>query len=143
MPAWLDTRRAMVAAVLIAAAALSWWLSRTTGPAPGERVVRHKPDYIMNGFRAQSHDTQGRLQHVLQADQLRHYPDDGSYELDRPYLIRYGEGAPTHVRARSAWMPAERNVIDMRGEVRLNRGRDPQQAGGEIQTEKLRLVLDK
>lgn len=143
MPAWLDARRALLALVLVTAAALSWWVSRNLAPAPGEAVVRHAPDYVMNGFRVVAHDTRGRVQHVLQADQLRHYPDDGSYELDRPYLIRYGEGAPTHVRARHAWMPAERNLIDMRGEVRLSRGRDPQQAGGEVQTQHLRLVLDK
>ncbi|MEK7839944.1 MAG: LPS export ABC transporter periplasmic protein LptC, partial [Pseudomonadota bacterium] len=110
MPAWLDARRALLALVLVSAAVLSWWVSRSLAPAPGETVVRHAPDYVMNGFRVVSHDTRGRIQHVLQADQLRHYPDDGSYELDRPYLIRYGEGAPTHVRARHAWMPAERNV---------------------------------
>jgi lipopolysaccharide export system protein LptC len=143
MPAWLDRRRALVAAVLVAAAALSWWLSRATTPAPGERGARHEPDYVMNGFRTVSHDARGRVQHVLTADELRHYPDDGSYELDRPYLIRHGEGAPTHVRARRAWMPAARNVIEMRGDVQLSRGRDPRQAGGELRTEHLRLVLDK
>jgi len=143
MPAWLDARRGLVAIVLIAAASLSWWLSRTVAPETGAPAVRHEPDYVMKGFRTVSHDARGRVQHVLHADQLRHYPDDGSYELDRPYLIRYGEGAATHVRANQAWMPAERNVIDLRGNVRINRGRDPQQAGGEIKTERLRMVLDK
>lgn len=133
----LDTRKLLLALVLAVAAALSWWVARRLAApeAPVAAVPRHEPDYTIDNFAATVLDEQGRTRYVLRASRLVHFADDGSSELDQPYLIQYEEeaGAPQHTRADFGRMPKDRRSIDLAGNVYSARGRDPKGAGGDAQ----------
>jgi lipopolysaccharide export system protein LptC len=140
-----DVHRLAVLLVLAVLAGGSWWLSRAMKQmeTPPETAPAHDPDYIVERFTSMSLLPDGKLKYELSADKLTHYADDGTSELDRPYLIEYGEGAPVHTRAAHGWLPRDNSYIVMTGHVRVARGRDPKSAGGEILTDKMKIILDK
>ena len=115
------------------------------GAVIGDHLVgpAHHPDRGLENGPARVFKARTRSKHQLSAERFTHYADDGSAELERPYLVQYGDGAPVHVRARRGWMPQSRAFIDMRGEVRMTRDRDPKSAGAELETEHLKIVLDR
>jgi lipopolysaccharide export system protein LptC len=140
-----DRNRWLLVLLLAAFAAGSWWLTQRLG-APADIAARgplHEPDYSLDGAVITAMDAQGRVRYSLRATRLVHYADDGSTELVAPYLIQNIEGVWHHTRADKGRLPEDRRVIDLTGNVRSARDRDPQHAGGEIRTEHLRLVLDK
>jgi lipopolysaccharide export system protein LptC len=143
----LDTRKLLLALALAAAAALSWWGARrlATPEPPAAAGPRHEPDYTIDNFTVTVLSAQGQTRYVLRATRLVHYADDGSSDLDQPYLIEYGRdgGAPQHTRADRGRLPEGRESIDLAGNVRSARGRDPRGAGGEIRTERMRIQLDR
>jgi lipopolysaccharide export system protein LptC len=138
------TTRWLAVAALAGLAGASWWLSReATLPAVSRPVARHEPDYIVERFTATVMDETGRPRYRLSAERLVRFADDGSHELEKPHLVQYGNGVPTHTRAARGWMPADRSVIEMRGSVRMARGQDPKGgAGGEIRADTMRIRLD-
>lgn len=139
------TTRWLAAAALAGIASASWWLSREAAISPVQKpAAPHEPDYIVEHFTATVMNEAGRPRYRLSAERLVRFADDGSHELEKPYLVQYGAGAPTHTRAARGWMPADRSVIDMRGAVRMARGQDPKGgAGGEIRADTMRLRLDR
>jgi lipopolysaccharide export system protein LptC len=143
----LDTRKLLLALVLAAAAALSWWGARRLAAPEQAATVspRHEPDYTIDNFVVTVLSEQGQTRYILRAARLEHYPDDGSSELDQPYLIEYGEpgSAPQHTRADHGRMPKNRASIDLSGNVRSARGRDPKGAGGEIRAQRMHIQLDR
>lgn len=142
----LDAKRFAMAATLILLATGSWWLTRTVGvpETTFDGKARHDPDYIIENFNATVMNEAGRRRYTLSATKLMHYGDDGSSDLDRPYLIQYPKGlAPVHTRADKGWMPKGGNEILMSGDVHSAQGRDPKNAGGEIRTDSMKILLDK
>lgn len=142
----LDAKRLAIAAALLLLATGSWWLTRTVGVT--EKVfdgkVRHDPDYTIENFDATAMNEEGRRRYTLSAVQLVHYGDDGSSDLERPYLIQYREGlAPLHTRAEKGWIPKDGRQILMSGNVLSAQGRDPQGAGGEIRADSMKISLDR
>lgn len=140
-----DRNRWLLVLLLAAAAAGSSWLTQRLG-APEEDTARgplHEPDYTIDGAVIRAMDTQGETRYILRATRLAHFADDGSTELVEPYLIQNVEGTWHHTRAERGWLPEDRRLIDLSGRVRAARDRDPQRSGGEIRTERLRLILDK
>ena len=72
--------RLAIAAVLVALAALSWWLPNALTPRSGlfDSESRHDPDYIIDNFPAKEMNAQGQRKHELRAVKLVHYADDDS-----------------------------------------------------------------
>jgi len=143
----LDAKRIAAALTLALIAGGSWWLTRTVS-APEivtDGKSRHDPDYTIERFTTTAMNEQGRKRYSLAARQLIHYADDGSSDLDHPYLIQYKEGsaAPVHTRADKGWIPKDGNQILMKGNVLAARGRDPLQSGGEVRTDSMKIMLDK
>ena len=141
----VDAHTLAAATVVLGLAALSWWMVRIARDEPVLFVEtpRHEPDLVMESYRIVTLNPDGSRKYQLTAERLTHYADDGSAELDRPYLVQYGEGAPVHVRAQRGWMPQTRAFIDMRGDVRMTRDRDPMSAGAELLTDHLKILLDR
>jgi LPS export ABC transporter protein LptC len=132
--------RTLLFGALAGLAAASWWLLRSTAVPPAPVATPEKPDYVIEGVTATSLDAQGAPRYRITAPRLTHFPGRG-FEIEQPYLVQYGEGAPVHTRANEGLMSDDRKTIEMRGEVRVARGRDPHQAGGEIATDSLRVRL--
>lgn len=141
----IDWAKPAVAAILVGLAVLSWWLPRSFAPTVGvgEPSRLHEPDYTVDNFTAIAVDARGRKQYELSARHLVHYPDDGSSELEEPYLIQYRDGmAPTHSRARKGFLPDGGAYIELSGDVHVARGRDPRGAAAEIRTDRMRVELE-
>lgn len=141
----VDAHTLAAAAVVLGLALLSWWMVRVAREEPVlfTEAPRHEPDLVVEGYRIVTLNPDGSRKYQLDAERLTHYADDGSAELERPYLVQYGDGAPVHVRAQRGWMPKSRAFIDMRGDVRMTRDRDPRSAGAELETEHLKILLDR
>lgn len=141
----VDAHTLAAAAVVLGLALLSWWMVRVAREQPVlfTEAPRHEPDLVVEGYRIVTLNPDGSRKYQLNAERFTHFADDGSAELERPYLVQYGDGAPVHVRAQRGWMPKSRAFIDMRGEVRMTRDRDPKSAGAELETEHLKILLDR
>jgi lipopolysaccharide export system protein LptC len=137
--------RIAVAAVLIALAALSWWLPTALTP-PGnlfEGESRHEPDYTIYNFTATEMNAQGQRKHELRAAKLVHYGDDDTAELTQPYLIQFPpDAAPIHTRADRGQVSANGKEILMQGNVRVTRGASGTDPAGEVQTREMRVILE-
>lgn len=141
----VDSHTLAAATVVLGLALLSWWMVRIASDQPVlfTEAPRHEPDLVVEGYRLVTLNPNGSRKYQLTAERLTHYADDGSAELDGPYLVQYADGAPVHVRAQRGWMPKSRAFIEMRGDVRMTRDRDPKSAGAELTTDNLKIVLDR
>lgn len=142
----LDAKRLVIAVTLALLATGSWWLTRTvTVPQkPFDGKLRHDPDYTIMNFTATVMDEAGRRRYTLSAAQLIHYGDDGSSDLDQPYLVQFREDSPPiHTRADKGWMPQDRSEILLQGNAVSARGRDPRSGGGEIRVDRMKILLDR
>jgi lipopolysaccharide export system protein LptC len=72
----------------------TYGLLRTT-PQPGtpERnpTVTHNADYFMRKFSLKTFDAMGRLKTELQGQEIRHFPDTDTLEIDQVYLRSYDD----------------------------------------------------
>ena len=137
--------RLAITTVLVALAALSWWLPNALTPRgslfDGEN--RHDPDYTIENFVATEMNIQGQPKHELRAVKLVHYADDDTSDLTQPYLIQYSPGtAPIHTRADRGQVAPDGKQILMRGNVRVTRGISGVDPGGEVQTQEMRVILE-
>src|SRR3970040_526226 len=114
----LDTKLVAFAAALLLLAAGSWWPTRTVGTPEKafDGKARHDPDYTIENFDATVMNEAGYRRYLLSAVRVIHYGDDGSSDLEQPYLIQYRrELAPVHTRADKGWMPKDNREILMSG----------------------------
>jgi lipopolysaccharide export system protein LptC len=106
--------------VLMALLALaSYWLLRATpeaaAPAPA-RVVRHDPTDVMRQFAVRTFDEGGGLRTEVFGEEARHYPDDGSMEIDSPRIRHTDErGVLVTATARRAWANGAQTEFTLRG----------------------------
>jgi len=137
--------RLAVVAVLVALAALSWWLPNALTPRSGlfGGESRHDPDYTIDNFTATEMNAQGQRKHELRAVKLMHYADDDSADLMQPYLVQFAPGvAPVHTRAdRGRLSPGGKEIL-MQGNVRVTRGASGADPAGEVQTGEMRVILE-
>lgn len=119
----LPARQRVLAMAMAAVGALAWWLQQDGEPlSPDQSVQERRPDYTVNNFTATTMDETGRPYRRLVAIELRHYPDDGSNELEGPRLTLFGEsGPPWLVRSERAWISEDNNLIRLQGEVFIDR----------------------
>ncbi|HJX19042.1 MAG TPA: LPS export ABC transporter periplasmic protein LptC [Acidiferrobacterales bacterium] len=137
--------RLAVVAVLVALAALSWWLPNALTPRSGlfDSESRHEPDYIIENFIATEMNAQGLRKHELRAAKLEHYADDDSADLTQPYLIQFPpDAAPVHTRADRGRVSPDGKEILMQGNVRVTRGASGADPAGEVQTREMRVILE-
>lgn len=139
----LMSRRELGLLLLLTSVVIAgWWLQRPrdgeeAGSQPGER----RPDYVVEGVRGLVLDTDGLPHRRLDAERLRHYPDDGSSELDEPVLIVYpDEGPPWRARSRSARINADGDEVLLERDVRLRRAATARMAAIELRTSELRVL---
>ncbi len=100
-------------ALVIALAALTFWLERAVEVAggPPRDTKNHDPDFIAENFTATNMNKLGRPDSTLAARKMLHYPDDDSTDLEAPQLVQLREDAPA-IRVR-----AERGTVTKDGEA--------------------------
>jgi lipopolysaccharide export system protein LptC len=106
--------------VLMALFALStWWLVKNT-PTPAEPQaavpLRHEPDYTMERFSLHRFGPDGTLRVQIDGEQLRHYPDTDTLEIDtvRVRINTPGRGA-TFATARRALVNGDASEVQLLG----------------------------
>ena len=63
----------------------TYWMVRSAPPAAtpsAPRVLRHEPDYFMDGFAVKTFDAGGQLRSEVMGDKVRHYPDTHWLEIE-------------------------------------------------------------
>lgn len=141
-----EARKLIVAVVLMALVPVTWWLARDTAPSIGmlDTKARHDPDYIIEKFTATEMDEHGTPKYTLTAARVTHYPDDDTAHYVDPVLVQYQpNGLQMTTRAQTGVMPGDGSEIVMTGDVRVSRTGAPGAASGEINTERLRVELDR
>jgi lipopolysaccharide export system protein LptC len=106
--------------LLMAVLALgTWWLVRNTPsakPPQAAAPLRHEPDYEMTGFTVLRFGPDGALQAKIEGDELRHYPDTETLEIDNPRIRGIGpDGRVTLASARLALSNRDGSDVQLRG----------------------------
>jgi lipopolysaccharide export system protein LptC len=141
-----ETVSAYLPLLLMALLALAtWWLVDNTPLPPAERAAaapRHEPDYSMRSFILQRYDAAGRLVAQVEGEQLRHYPDDDTLEIDTVHLRAIGDdGSVTVATARRGLARGDGSEVELLGGARVESvggNRAPVQFEGE----RLRALID-
>jgi lipopolysaccharide export system protein LptC len=142
----LSLRRLGFVVLLIVLAFGSWWLVRLTTETEAEfdGKLRHDPDFIVEEFEGTVMTARGKPQYEMQAKRLVHFGDDGSSEIEQPYLIQYNpDRAPLHASAKKGFVPKGTEFVKLMGDVHVAQGRDPRSAGGDMHVETFTFKLDK
>jgi lipopolysaccharide export system protein LptC len=74
----------------------TYWLNLQVQPGPPgtDPNLRHDPDYSVENFTATTLDESGKINYVMTAKKMWHYPDDDSTHLDTPELKRFNAPRP-------------------------------------------------
>jgi lipopolysaccharide export system protein LptC len=84
----------------------SWWLVQqapSVGASTSAAPLRHEPDYEMHRFSVQRFASEGALRAQIEGDELRHYPDTDTVEIDNVRLRSIGlDGRVTIATAKRA-----------------------------------------
>ena len=106
--------------MLLALAALTFWLNRVIQGDHARGPQRHDPDYWVERCEVRRFDIEGKLQHTLVAEKLLHYPDDDTTVVTAPH-ITYHRQPPSEVSARMAYVGRDGKEIDLVDDVRVIR----------------------
>jgi lipopolysaccharide export system protein LptC len=122
----LDVVSAYLPLLMMAALASgTWWLVRNAPSveAPRAEVApRHEPDYRMTNFVVQRFATDGSLRTQIEGDQLRHYPDNDTLEIDHARIRAVGsDGVVTVASANRALATGDGSEVQLLGDARVTR----------------------
>jgi lipopolysaccharide export system protein LptC len=137
-----STTRLFPLALMFSLALITFWLERTVRleeTHPGQR--RHDPDYMVINFTTTTYDREGRIESVLSAAKMVHYPDDDSTELVEPRMVQSKPERPrVTVRADRGALSREGDEVFLYDNVELVReGKEP----ARLSTEFLHVVQDR
>ncbi|HKW83457.1 MAG TPA: LPS export ABC transporter periplasmic protein LptC [Burkholderiaceae bacterium] len=130
----VDTVSTYLPVLLMAVLALgTWWLVKNTPVLDNERQVappRHEPDYTMRQFMVQRFAAGGALKVQIEGDELRHYPDTDTLEIDNPRIRATGpDGRITRASAKHALSNGDGSEVQLSGGARVVReARDDDEA---------------
>ncbi len=102
---------------------------------------RHDPDVIMNKFHATKMDQQGVPRFFLSAQELRHYPDHDTTELEAPRLTMLtAERPPVHMHGVHGMISSKGDEVIFHDGVRVLREAGGGQSAMTLDTEYLRIL---
>lgn len=108
----LATTRLFPLLLMLALAALTFWLERTVREEEGVHpsLRRHDPDYIVDKLTHTRYNAQGAVESTLVAAKMLHYPDDDSTDLVAPRLVQTKPNEPR------VTLSADRGAVSQDGE---------------------------
>jgi lipopolysaccharide export system protein LptC len=121
----MRVNRPWLAALIVAAAGASWWLSEGQPIEPADNDGTRPTgtiDYEISGFDVTRMTETGQPAHRLRAVRAQHYIDDDTTHLQAPRLTVFqGEEPPWQVRSETAIASPDGDLILLNGEVRITR----------------------
>ena len=108
----LSTTRLFPLVLMLALAALTFWLERTVREEEGAHpsLRRHDPDYIVDNLSYTRFNAQGLIESTLAAVKMLHYPDDDSTDLVAPRVVQTKPAEPR------VTLTADRGTLSQDGE---------------------------
>ena len=108
----LSTTRLFPLLLMLALAALTFWLERTVREEEGAHpsLRRHDPDYIVDNLMHTRYNALGGVESTLAAAKMLHYPDDDSTDLIAPRVVQTKPDEPR------VTMTADRGTLSQDGE---------------------------
>lgn len=132
--------------ILVALGVVSYLLAMQAdrGSRPDlDAALRHEPDYYVEHLKVLKVNQAGQPSLRLEADRMRHYPDDNTLVFDRPWVLTLDENEPAFtVTADGGVGPDTGSRIDLAGHVVMVRDATPQSARLEARTDQATVLLD-
>lgn len=124
-----ETLSSYLPLLLMALLALAtWWLVKNTPLSESEQAAappRHEPDYTMRSFTLQRFAKDGHLRVQIEGEQLRHYPDTDTLEIDTVRLRALSAaGVVTRATARRAISNGDGSEVQLLGGANVVRDAD-------------------
>jgi lipopolysaccharide export system protein LptC len=142
----VSTTRLFPLALMLSLALLTLWLDhqvRVEGAGTGA-PRRHDPDYLVTNFVTTTYARDGRVETVLAAAEMQHYPDDDSTELVAPRVEQARPEQPRFtVRADRGKISREGDEIFLYDNVVLVREADQERPEARMTTSFLHILRDR
>lgn len=108
----LSTTRLFPLLLMLALAALTFWLERTVREEEGVHpsLRRHDPDFVVDNLSHTRFNAQGVVESTLAAAKMIHYPDDESTDLIAPRVVQAKPNEPR------VTLTADRGALSQDGE---------------------------
>ncbi len=122
----LGTRSALALpfVLFLLLAIITFWINKTVQPPVPKKdgSGRHDPDYIMSNFLTTQTDINGDLRYKLAAVEMRHFPDDGTTQLQRPRYTQFAVGkAYTQVEGLRGYVSSNGEEVQLVDNVKVTR----------------------
>ena len=136
----LDLASAYLPLVMMAVlAGGTWWLVRNAPSFDARPVAAppvHEADYVMTTFVVQRFGADGSLRTQIEGDQLRHFPDDDTLEIDTARIRAVGaDGTVTLATARRALANGDGSEVQLLGDARVLRPATAKEEAVEFRSE--------
>lgn len=130
----------MVLMLLLAMA--TYWLVRNAPPPlvpVGEKEPAHVPDYFMRSFSVKTMGEDGHLKSVTYGQEVRHYPDTDTLEIEQPRLRSISpSGRITTGAARKGISNADATEVQLWGDAQIVREAATDASGKKLPAVQLR-----
>lgn len=139
----LSTTRLFPLVLMLALAALTFWLERTVREEEGAHpsLRRHDPDYIVDNLNYTRFNAQGLIESTLAASKMLHYPDDDSTELVAPRVVQTRPAEPrVTLTADRGTLSQDGDEVFLYGNVLMVREGGPEGAEMRVRTSFLHVV---
>jgi lipopolysaccharide export system protein LptC len=124
----------------------TWWLVKNTPLGEAEQPTappRHEPDYTMQRFTLQRFAPDGRLRVQIEGEQLRHFPDTDTLEIDTVRIRALAAtGGVTRATAKQAISNGDGSEVQLLGGAQVTREADASSPAVEFSGEFLHAFLD-
>ena len=104
-------------------AGLTYWLDQVVQmpSATNNPLLRHDPDYIVDGLVATRLGLNGQIKNTLRSNRLTHFPDEDVTVLENLHLINYDAASPMTITAKKGLLSSNAGDIYFQESVRLVR----------------------
>lgn len=130
----------------IAMALGSFWLVEVINRGEGfggNDAARSEPDYIVEKFSVVKMTPEGKPRYIIAGDRLTHRPDNDSADVLRPVVQSISPPAPPMtMTGNTGHIDQVRNIVDMNGNVVVERPGSPQGPHLRLKTEALTILTD-
>jgi lipopolysaccharide export system protein LptC len=131
------------AAVLLALG--SFWLVEVInrGEFGVNNVSKTEPDYIVEGFSVVKMGPDGKPRYIVAGDRLTHHPDNDTADVLRPVVQSLSAPLPPMtMTSATGRIDQVKNIVDMAGNVVVERPASPQGPHLRLKTEALTILTD-
>jgi lipopolysaccharide export system protein LptC len=133
-------------ALMLSLALLTFWLDHQVRVDDGSHpsMRRHDPDYLVDNFTTTTYARDGKVETVLSAVKMTHYPDDDSTELTGPRVLQAKPTQPRYTaRADRGKVSREGDEIFLYDNVLLVREADEARPEARMSTSFLHILRDR